>query len=72
MMPIPAEIGSIDDYENQGEPSSPARVGGGTPALRIDGSGNPREALVSNVILGALVIGLFAMEVHEAHQQRHR
>ena len=33
--------------------------------------GNDRHALTNNLILGALVLGLFAMEVQSAQQQRH-
>jgi hypothetical protein len=71
MTPLPADLGSIDDYENQGEDSpASSRVGG--PANVRFGPNENRANLVNDVILGALVIGLFAMEANAAHQQRHR
>ncbi len=74
MTRMPAGLGSIDDYENQGESSNPAGIASPPSNLRIDPNGpnRNREALVNDVILGALAIGLFAMEVHAAHQHRHR
>jgi hypothetical protein len=74
MTPMPAGLGSIDDYENQGESSYPAGIASPPPNLRVDPNGpnRNREGLVNDVILGALAIGLFAMEVHAAHQHRHR
>ena len=71
MAPMPAGLGSIEDYERQGEPSSSAGIAGARPSLRIDRNNN-RQALANDVILGALAIGLFALEVHAAHQHRHR
>lgn len=71
MAPLPAGLGSIEDYEQQGEPSSSAGIAGARPSLRIDPNNN-RQALANDVILGALAIGLFALEVHAAHQHRHR
>ncbi len=71
MAPMPSGLGSIEDYERQGEPSSSAGIAGARPNLHIDPSGN-RQALANDVILGALAIGLFALEVHAAHQHRHR
>lgn len=83
LTPLPADLGSVEDYENQGEPSasprfaasprfgtSPSFAGGPSP-VRID-QGGSRDAMVTNVILGALVIGLFAMEMNADHQHRHR
>jgi hypothetical protein len=74
MTRMPAGLGSIDDYENQGESSYPAGIASPPSNLRVDPNGpnRNREALVNDVILGALAIGLFAMEVHAAHQHRHR
>lgn len=71
MAPMPSGLGSIEDYERQGEPSSSAGIAGARPSLRIDRNNN-RQALANDVTLGALAIGLFALEVHAAHQHRHR
>ena len=71
MAPMPSGLGSVDDYENQGESSYPAAVAGAPSNLRVDPNGN-RDALVKDVVLGALVIGLFALEAHAAQQHRHR
>jgi hypothetical protein len=73
MTPMPAGLGSIDDYENQGESSYPAGIASAPSNLRVDPNGpnRNREGMVNDVILGALAIGLFAMEVHAAHQHRH-
>jgi hypothetical protein len=74
MAPTPSGLGSIDDYERQGESPSSAGIGsaGSNPRIDPNGPNRDRQALVNNVILGALAIGLFAMEVHAAHQHRHR
>jgi hypothetical protein len=84
LTPLPADLGSVEDYENQGdEASSSPRFASssrfasspgfasGPSTIRID-QGGGRDAMVTNVILGALVIGLFAMEMNSAHQHRHR
>jgi hypothetical protein len=77
LTPLPADLGSVEDYENQGEPSSSPRFASspsfasGPSTVRID-QGGGRDAMVTNVILGALVIGLFAMEMNAAQQHRHR
>ena len=81
--PLPANLGSIEDYEHQGEEDRPSYSGtssyassnfqgggfggnyGGT-TLQFE-PGNSREALTNNLILGAVVLGLFAMEVDAAH-----
>lgn len=86
--PLPANLGSVDDYEHQDgddSSSSPRSAssrfsgsGGGfaTPGnfgaanLQFD-PGNDRHALTNNLVLGALVIGLFAIEVQAAHQHHH-
>ena len=74
MAPMPSGLGSIDDYESQGESSSSTGITSAPSNPRIDPNGpnGNRQALVNDVILGALVVGLFAMEVHAAHQHRHR
>lgn len=71
MAPMPSGLGSLDDYERQGESDRPAGLASGPSNVRIDPNGN-REALANDIILGALVIGLFALEMHAAHQNRHR
>lgn len=80
--PMPANLGSVDDYEHQeGDDSSSvssraASSGFGTAGnfgganLRFD-PGNNRQALANNLVLGALVLGLFAMEVQASHQHHH-
>ena len=69
--PMPSGLGSVDDYENQGESSYSGGIANAPSNLRIDPNGN-RDALVKDVVLGALVIGLFALEAHAARQHRHR
>src|SRR5579862_1701594 len=79
--PTPSNIGSIDDYEHQEEADSfpgssryasssnfaGSGFGGnyGGTTLQFE-SGNSREAVTNNLILGAMVLGLFAMEVDAA------
>jgi len=83
---MPANLGSIDDYEHQEDEDRPAYAGssgyassnssgggfggnyGGT-TLRFE-PGNGREALTNNLLLGAVVLGLFAMEVDASHHHR--
>jgi hypothetical protein len=75
MAPMPSGVGSVNDYETQDESSY--LVGATSPSIsrangaRIDPSGN-RQSLTNEVILGAVVIGLFALEAHSANQRRHR
>ena len=87
--PMPANLGSIDDYEHQdGDDSSSysARAassgfGGAGAGLGMPGNfgganlqfdrGNDRQALANNLVLGALVLGLFAMEVQASHHHHH-
>jgi hypothetical protein len=71
MAPMPAGLGSIDDYESQDGSSSSSGIAGAGLSPRIDPNRNG-DALANEVILGALVIGLFAMEVHAAHQHHRR
>lgn len=71
MAPMPAGIGSVDEYESQGESSYPAGIASTPSNLHIDPNRN-RDGLVKDLVLGALVIGLFALEVHAAQQHRHR
>jgi hypothetical protein len=75
MAPMPSGVGSVNDYETQDESSYPP--GALAPSARapqgafVDPAHN-RQALTNDVIMGALVIGLFALEAHSAHQSRHR
>jgi len=80
---IPSNVGSLEEYERQDtdDASSPRRnppsgIYGPGAALaganfQIDPGGN-RQALTSDLVLGALMLGVFAMEMNEAHQHRHR
>ena len=68
--PMPAGLGTIDDYEAEGS-SSPYSAGSGAP------SGNApverrasQNTLTNEVVVGALVLGVLAMELHAAHQHR--
>ena len=84
--PMPAGLGSIDDYKNQGESESSYPAGysaGAAPSSSMRAMGidlnNPlnspngnRQTLRNEVMLGALVLGLMALEAHSAHQNRHR
>jgi hypothetical protein len=81
--PLPANLGSIEDYEHQGEEDRPSYPGSSSYASsNLQGGGfggnyggatlqfepgSSREALTNNIILGAVVLGLFAMEVDAAH-----
>ena len=73
----PPGVGSLADYMHQSdEDSSPyAGSAGAMPmspgAGGFDSNGN-RSAMVNNVILGALALGLFAYEIHAAHQHHRR
>jgi len=51
--------------------ASPAAIMGMPSNGPSDRNGN-RAALVNDVVLGALVIGLFALQANAAHQRRHR
>jgi hypothetical protein len=70
MAPMPPGLGSIDEYESQGDSEGPARLASGPSNLQIDpyGPQGNRSSLASNVLLGALTLGLFAMELHAAHR----
>ena len=74
--PIPG-MGTLQDYEHQDDrpaqnpPQSSASLamGGSNGAIVVDPGGN-RDALINDAILGAVAIGLFALEVHAAHHHR--
>ena len=72
----PSGVGSLDDYMHQSEsdsspyPASSAMTRSPS-AGRYDPNGD-RSAMVTNVILGALAIGLFAYELHAANQHHRR
>lgn len=70
--PIPSGVGSIEEYESQGESDGPARFASGPSNPQIDvygttGLSGNRGRMVNNVLLGALALGLLAMELHAAH-----
>ena len=73
----PPGVGSLADYMHQSdEDSSPYPASAGAmsmspAAVGFDTSGD-RSATVNNVILGALALGLFAYEIHAAHQHHRR
>ncbi len=79
--PLPSGLGSIDDYENQDSSSRPSRYATGYPAgyaangvgasggTRIDHRGQPTQ-LQNEVMLGAVVLGVLAMELGRAHRHR--
>lgn len=73
LAPMPSGLGSIQDYENQDESDRPVGFSNNPSNVRIDqfGSSGNRSALANNVLLGALAIGLFAMELHAAHRHHH-
>jgi hypothetical protein len=64
----PAGVGSVSDYESQeGDPQ--ASVAAPQASSPFDRRGN-RAALTNELMMGALVIGVLAMELHAAHQHR--
>lgn len=72
--PMPAGMGTLQDYEHQDDStaqnsSSPSSfaIGGSNGAVGVDPNGN-RDALIGDAILGAVAIGLFALEVHQARR----
>jgi hypothetical protein len=71
----PAGVGSLADYMHQSDGESspyPASAMSMSPAAgRYDPNGD-RNAMVNNVILGVLALGLFAYEVHAANQHHRR
>jgi hypothetical protein len=79
--PLPANLGTLQDYErdNDEDPSAGAasNFAGGpsysaNPANPVfELSGNSHQTLAQNAILGVLMIGLFAMEVQAAHHHHH-
>jgi hypothetical protein len=63
-------------YSSSGFGGQAAGFGGpggnfGGANLQFD-PGNDRQALTNNLILGALALGLFALEVQDAHHRHHR
>jgi len=74
--PMPKGLGTLQDYERDTESAPSPRSSAGlatTPTnQRFEGNSNNGQTLAQNVIFGALVLGLFAMELHTAHQHRHR
>lgn len=93
MAPLPANLGSVEDYEHQDGEDAPSSsysrrysssgfggqaAGFGGPGGNFAGAnlqfdpGHDRQALTNNLILGALAIGLFAMEVQASHHHHHR
>ena len=76
MAPMPADLGSIDDYENQDEPtrrsSNNAFASANAPLnVPFDPNRN-RAALTNEVILSVLAIGLYTLEARSANQHHHR
>jgi hypothetical protein len=73
MAPMPAGVGSLADYEDQD--SSPqqaqARNAMGSAGSPIDPLGS-HPSLGNEVVMGALVLGVLAMELGAAHHHRHR
>jgi hypothetical protein len=73
---MPKELGTLQDYERESD-SDPA-VGNSqgfassAPANRRFEANPSGQTLAQNVIIGALMLGVFAMELHAAHQHRHR
>ena|SRR5579871_461757 len=79
--PLPSGLGSIDDYENQDSSPRSSRYAAGYPAgyaangvgasggTRIDHRGQPTQ-LQNEVMLGAVVLGVLAMELSHSHHHR--
>ena len=72
----PSGVGSLDDYMHQSESDSSPYPASSAMTMspsagRYDPNGD-RSAMVTNVILGALAIGLFAYELHAANQHHRR
>ena len=81
--PMPANLGSLQDYERETEQDPSTGAGGnfaggsnfamgagaGNPIFEING--NNRQSLAQNALLGVLMIGLFAMQANAAHHHHH-
>ncbi|HVN26905.1 MAG TPA: hypothetical protein VMT64_00385 [Candidatus Binataceae bacterium] len=73
--PLPSNLGTLQDYEretdadsNTGNPSNyPSNHGAGSVNPLFEVKGNDQQALLQSAVLGALLIGAFAMEMHAAH-----
>lgn len=71
--PMPAGLGTLEEYEHQGDPSYRAyraHAAGSSSNVVFDRTGN-RQVATNDIILGALALGLFAMELHAVHRQHH-
>jgi len=67
--PMPSGLGSIDDYETQDSSPYAANSAGTRGTTHVDHRGQ-QSALVDEVMVGALVIGVLAMELNSAHHHR--
>jgi hypothetical protein len=68
LSPIPANLGSIDDYENQDGSSYAANTSTSSP-LPVERRGN-QTALRNEVLAGALILGVLALEFGGSHHHR--
>jgi hypothetical protein len=73
--PLPKNLGTLQDYESENDEDASTGIASnfaGVPSNpRFDISGNNGQALAQNALLGALLIGLFAMEANAAHHHHH-
>jgi hypothetical protein len=69
VQPIPANLGSIDDYENQDGSSYTTNASNSSSPLPPDRRGN-RAALTNEVLAGALILGVLALEFGGRHSHR--
>lgn len=68
--PLPPGLGTIDDYEAQ-DPSYRSSAGSNAPSGNAPAERRANQpALVNEVVVGALVLGVLAMEMHAAHRHR--
>ena len=63
----PAGVGSVGDYENQDDSAAPGAANV-TTRPRFERNSN-QPALASEIVMGALVLGVLAMELHSAHHR---
>jgi hypothetical protein len=66
---LPAGLGSIDDYESQDSDARPAPTANRVASRPFDRQSN-HPSMANDVILGALILGVLAMELSGGHRHR--
>ena len=71
----PPSVGSVDDYMSQGQPRDQAYAPQG-PNIAPGGQGfygapTGSRSQINPAVMGAMIIGLWALQRYEEHHQRH-